>query len=209
MEREAREAGERDSNASKAIASRAARTARAGATRQRGAATREWRESRQNQNSKQRLSLMPSSAAARPAPGTWSWERFARLLPCQLASRRLRKWFQNAPRSLQNPSKIDPRRVQNRPPERPKDQLRRKTPLWSLFSSPRAALGALLARLGALLARLGTLLGRLDPQHGRSLGPLGAHVGIPGGHLGARKATPSENSENLENPCFFNGFQGF
>ena len=74
--------GERTSSlASEARAVRAARGTRTGARAPRGAATREWRESRKNQNSKQRLSLMPSSAAARPAPGGVSWDSLGYVFP--------------------------------------------------------------------------------------------------------------------------------
>ena len=81
MEREAREAGGRASIANKARAERAARTARAGATRQGTEARREWREPPEDRDRKPALSLMPLRGRCAACAGRLTWERLGHLFP--------------------------------------------------------------------------------------------------------------------------------
>ena len=119
------------------------------------------------------IALCPCSAAARPSPGAWSWERFARLFPCQLASKSLRKWCQNASRRLQNRAKMAPRGL---PEATPRAELHMVTffaPFFRLLGGSWRALGALLAPLGFVLAALGPLLRSPGALLGSILGSRG------------------------------------
>ena len=104
------------------------------------------------------IAVCPCSAAARPSPGAWSWDRFARLLPCQLASKRLRKWLQNAARSLQNRAKMAPGGLPEATPRAQPKMVTFFAPYFRLSGGSWGALGVLLAPLGAVLAPLGPLL---------------------------------------------------
>ena len=75
-------------------------------------------------------------------------------------------------------------------------------PFLGLLGGSWGAPGALLAAPGAVLAPLGPLLA----PPGALLGGILASRGAPFGAFWVSFYARVENSENLGNPCFFNGF---
>ena len=124
----------------------------------------------------------------------------------RLAGKSLQKSLQNAPPEAPKSTPEAPKSAPGGLPEPIWERVAFFRPFLVLFWSSGAPLGALLGRSWRLLGPSWALLALSLALLGGSWGAFGPPGGLLGELFGALCEAPLENSQNLEKPCFFNGF---